>query len=149
LQDESVPKFLIDECLSPDPAVLARKRGFSESSHVIWLRKAGWKDLELKRFILEQDWTFITRNSVDFRGPADQPGSRGQYADVPLHAGLVCINGPDTMSAENEVELFGIVLDELGPNQIVNLAVEITLAEAEGGYELVRYDLPEPDGEGT
>jgi hypothetical protein len=29
-----VPKFLIDECLSPDLAALARERGFSESSHV-------------------------------------------------------------------------------------------------------------------
>jgi hypothetical protein len=144
-----VPKFLIDECLSPDLATLARERGFGESSHVTWLGKAGWKDWELKRFILEQDWTFVTRNSVDFRGPANQPGSKGQYADVPLHAGLVCINGPDSMSAENEVELFRVVLDELGANQMVNQAIEITLAEAEADYELVRYDIPEPDGEGT
>lgn len=149
LQGDVVPKFLIDECLSPDLAMLARERGFAESSHVTWLGKAGWKDWELKRFILEQDWTFVTRNSVDFRGPANQPGSKGQYADVPLHAGLVCINGPDSMSAENEVELFSIVLDELGPNQMVNQAIEITLAEAEAGYELVRYDIPEADGEGT
>ena len=89
-----VPKFLIDECLSPDLAALARDRGFPESSHVTWLGKAGWQDWELKRFILEQDWTFVTRNSGDFRGPATQPGSKGQYADVPLHAGLICINGP-------------------------------------------------------
>ena len=34
----------------------------------------------------------MTRNSVDFRGPAEQPGSKGQYADVSIHAGLVCIN---------------------------------------------------------
>jgi hypothetical protein len=149
LQGEVVPKFLIDECLSPDLALLARVRGFSESSHVTWLGKAGWKDWELKRFILEQDWTFVTRNSVDFRGPTNRPGSKGQYADVPLHAGLVCINGPDSMSAENEVELFGVVLDELGRNQMVNQAIEITLAEAEGGYELVRYDIPQPDDERT
>jgi hypothetical protein len=32
-----VPKFLIDECLSPDLAALARDRGFAESSHVTWL----------------------------------------------------------------------------------------------------------------
>jgi hypothetical protein len=133
----------------PDLAALARDRGFAESSRVTWLGKAGWKDWELKRFILEQDWTFVTRNSGDFRGPANQPGSKGQYADVPLHAGLICVNGPDSMSAENEGELFGIVLDELGPNQMVNQAIESTLAEAEGGYELVRYDLPEPDGEVT
>jgi hypothetical protein len=138
-----VPKFLIDECLSPDLAALARERGFFESSHVTWLGKAGWKDWELKQFILEQDWTFVTRNSTDFRGPSDQPGSKGQYADVPLHAGLVCINGPDSMSAEDETELFGIVLDELGPDEMVNLAIEITLSDADGGFELVRYALPQ------
>ena len=137
-----VPKFLIDECLSPDLAALARERGFFESSHVTWLGKAGWKDWELKQFILEQDWTFVTRNSTDFRGPSDQPGSKGQYADVPIHAGLVCINGPDSMSAEDETELFGIVLDELGPNEMVNQAIEITLSEADTGFDLVGYALP-------
>jgi hypothetical protein len=137
-----VPKFLIDECLSPDLAALARERGFFESSHVTWLGKAGWKDWELKQFILEQDWTFVTRNSTDFRGPSDQPGSKGQYADVPIHAGLVCINGPDSMSAEDETELFGIVLDELGPNEMVNQAIEITLSDADTGFELVLYALP-------
>ena len=137
-----VLKFLIDECLSPDLAALARERGFFESSHVTWLGKAGWKDWELKQFILEQDWTFVTRNSTDFRGHTDQPGSKGQYADVPIHAGLICINGPDSMSAEDETELFGIVLDELGQNEMVNQAIEITLSDADGGIELVRYALP-------
>jgi Domain of unknown function (DUF5615) len=60
-------KFLIDECLSPELAQLARDRGYHESFHVSWLGKAGWKDWELKELILEQDWTFVTRNSVDFR----------------------------------------------------------------------------------
>ena len=96
----------------------------------------------MKQFILEQDWTFITRNSTDFRGPSDQPGSKGQYADVPIHAGLVCINGPDSMSAEDEPELFGIVLDELGQDEMINLAIEITLSDAVTGFELVRYALP-------
>jgi hypothetical protein len=87
--------------------------------------------LGTEAFILEQDWSFVTRNSVDFRGPTNQPSSKGQDADIPLHAGLICIYGPDSMSAEYEVELFGIVLNELGPNQMVNQAIEITLAEAE------------------
>jgi hypothetical protein len=65
-------KFLINinECLSLDLVEVARERGFVESSHVVWIGKAGWKDWELKPFILEGDWTFVTRNSVDFRGPA-------------------------------------------------------------------------------
>ena len=70
-------KFLIDECLSLDLVAVARGRGFVESSHVVWMGKAGWKDWELKPFILEGDWTLVTRNSVDFRGHAENPGPLG------------------------------------------------------------------------
>ena len=143
LQAELVPKFLIDECLSPDLAALARERGFPESSHVTWLGKGGWRDWELKRFILEHDWTFVTRNSVDFRGSAQEPGSKGQYASVPIHAGLVCINGPDRLSADDEVQLFDIVLTEVGTDDLVNQAMEITLRDS-GDYEMTRYELPSP-----
>lgn len=106
--------------------------------------KAGWKDWQLKEFILDQDWTFVTRNSADFRGPATQPGSAGQYANVAIHAGLVCINGPDRLSAEDEVELFDIVLSELGADELINQAIEITLRER-ADFELIRYGLPSPD----
>jgi len=144
-------KFLIDECLSPELAQLARDRGYHESFHVSWLGKAGWKDWELKDLILEQDWTFVTRNSVDFRGPAEQPGSKGQYADVPIHAGLVCINGPARMSGKIQVELFAAVLDTIQdkiqgtiPPQedLVNEVIEVQLAEEGGEFEIVRYSLP-------
>jgi predicted nuclease of predicted toxin-antitoxin system len=37
-------KLLIDECLSPELAKLAQALGHGESSHVVWLNKAGWKD---------------------------------------------------------------------------------------------------------
>ena len=141
-----VLKFLIDECLSPDLAALARERGFPESSHVTWLGKGGWKDWELQRFILEHDWTFVTRNSVDFRGSAQEPGSKGQYANMPIHAGLVCINGPDQLSAHDEVQLFDIILTEIGADDLVNQAMEITMHDS-GAYELTRYELPSPSAD--
>jgi hypothetical protein len=97
---KSLLNFLIDECLSLDLVKVARDRGFPESSHVVWMGKAGWKDWELKGFILEHDWTFFTRNSVDFRGRPDEPGTKGQSALVARHAGPICINGPDGMIAE-------------------------------------------------
>jgi predicted nuclease of predicted toxin-antitoxin system len=53
-------KVLIDECLSPELALMARERGHHEASHVVWIGKAGWKDWELKRVILEQDWVLVT-----------------------------------------------------------------------------------------
>lgn len=95
-----MPKFLVDECLSLDLVEVARSRGFPESSHVVGIGKSGWKDWELKPFILHGDWTSVTRNSVDFRGPAAKPGASGQYADVQLHAGLICIGGPEEMTAD-------------------------------------------------
>ena len=72
-----VPKFLIEECLTPDLAILARERGFVESSHVTWLGKAEWKDWELKQFILDCDWIFVTRNSEVFEGLSASPVLRG------------------------------------------------------------------------
>jgi len=71
-------KLLIDECLSPELAKLAQSRGHGESSHIVWLKKGGWKDWSLASFIIDEDWTFVTRNSIDFRGPASRPGSKGQ-----------------------------------------------------------------------
>ena len=84
-------KFLIDECLSPDLATLARQRGFAESSHVTWLGKAGWKDWELKHFILDEDWTFVTRNSSDVKGgvKVDQcGGAKGSHLGPEKDVGL-------------------------------------------------------------
>ena len=65
-------KILIDENLSPSLAADAQLRGFV-CSHVNHLGKAGTKDLELKRVILEGDWNFVTNNRIDFRGPAAKP----------------------------------------------------------------------------
>ncbi|WP_234705282.1 hypothetical protein [Sinorhizobium meliloti] len=42
----------------------------------------GLQDWELKPIILEGDWTFVTKNSVDFRGPKDKPGTKGQYPEA-------------------------------------------------------------------
>ena len=70
-------KFLIDECLSPELTKRAHDRGYGESSHVVWLGRGGLKDWELKPLIIEGDWTFVTKNSVDFRGPVLRRGTRG------------------------------------------------------------------------
>ena len=137
-------KFLIDECLSQDLVGVARDRGFMQSSHVAWLGKAGWKDWELKPFILDGDWTFVTRDSVDFRGPVKHPGTRGQYADVAIHAGLVCINGPVGMNLELQCELFSTALDEIrNVDQLVNEVLEVDLETSEAEITIRRYTLPE------
>lgn len=134
-------KLLIDECLSPELAKLAQSRGHGESSHVVWLKKGGWKDWSLSSFIVDGDWTFVTRNSVDFRGPASKPGSRGQYADVAIHAGLICLDGPEGMDLDLQLDLFELALDEIGGGDLVNQVLEITLLE-DNDIRILRYALP-------
>jgi hypothetical protein len=136
-------RFLIDECLSQKLAKTALARGF-EASHVVWLKKSGWKDWSLKAVILDGDWTFVTKNSVDFRGPAQTPGSKGQYADVEIHAGLICLNGPVGMDLELQFELFECALDELADGAgLVNQVLEITATE-DDEIAILRYGLPPP-----
>lgn len=137
-------KFLVDECLSPELTKLAHAQGHGESSHVVWLGLAGRKDWELKPLILAGDWTFVTKNSVDFRGPSDKPASKGQYADVALHAGLVCLNGPPGMDLDMQVELFEQALSELEADaDLVNQVLEITCEE--DVLHIRRYRLPDTD----
>ena len=137
-------KFLIDECLSPELTKRAHERGYGQSSHVVWLGRSGLKDWELKPLILEGDWTFVTKNSIDFRGPVRAPGSRGQYADVAIHAGLVCLNGPPGMDLDMQIELFDQAMDELDADcDLVNQVLEITLEN--DCLHVRRYRLPAAD----
>lgn len=103
--------------------------------------RAGLKDWELKPLILQGDWTFVTKNSVDFRGPAEKPGARGQYANVAIHAGLICFNGPPGMDLDMQLELFEQALDELGSDaDLVNQVLEITMDDSV--IDIRRYRLP-------
>jgi Domain of unknown function (DUF5615) len=86
-------KFLIDECLSPELTKLAHAKGHGESFHVVWLGRAGLKDWELKPIILDGDWTFVTKNSVDFRGPEAQPGRRANTPTSPSTPDLSASTG--------------------------------------------------------
>jgi predicted nuclease of predicted toxin-antitoxin system len=134
-------KFLVDECLSPESTKLAYTWGYDQSSHVVWLGRAGLKDWELKPIILQDDWTFVTKNSVDFRGSAEKPGSKGQYADVAIHAGLICLNGPPGMDIDMQLERFEQELDEReNIADLVNQFLEISLEE--DAIDIRRYQLP-------
>lgn len=131
-------KFLIDECLSPELAKMAIEKGYGETSHVVWMKLGGLKDWELRPIILDGDWTFVTKNSVDFRGPKDKPGTKGQYADVAIHAGLICLNGPPGMDLDMQNELFEQALTELDNDQdLVNRVLEISI-EGEEGLRVLR-----------
>jgi hypothetical protein len=136
-------KFLIDECLSPKLAHLARERGYLESSHVVWEGRGGHQDWNLMPFILDGDWTFVTRNSYDFRGAPGAPGQPGHYQNVEIHAGLICLDAGD-MDRDLQLELFGAVLDDLAFDpDLVNVCLEAGFSETDPGeIEIVRYVLP-------
>lgn len=134
-------KLLVDECLSPELAKLAQSLGHGESSHVVWLNKAGWKDWQLKSVILDGDWTFVTKNSVDFRGPDSKRGSNGQYAGIEIHAGLICLDAAVTMDLDVQLRLFEEALRELGDGDLVNQVLEVYL-NREGSVHVLRYKLP-------
>jgi hypothetical protein len=106
-------------------------------------RQVGWKDWELKRFLLEEDWVLVTRNSEDFRGPRETRGSEGQYSNVSIHAGLICLNASVGMDLALQRELFSEVLDELGTDaDLTNQILEVTLEHDEAGIQIERYKYP-------
>ena len=87
-------KLLIDECLSVALVEMATAAGNPESAHVTRRGMTGWKDHQLMKAIIEDDWMLVTRNSNDFR---PKPGHSSQapcYLGQPLHAGLICLNLP-------------------------------------------------------
>lgn len=138
-------KLLIDECLSEELTKLAQNRGHPDASHVRWIGKGGAKDWELTPVIVEGDWTLVTKNSGDFRGPADAPGTGGEYAGLDLHAGLICLNGPVGMDLDMQLELFEVALDDLDAQpDLVNQVLEISLENSiDEDIRVVRYALPD------
>jgi hypothetical protein len=137
-------KLLIDECLSPELAHMARERGHGESSHVVWIGRQGIKDWDLLKIVLAGDWTLVTRDAYDFRGPKAAPGSGGQFQHAELHAGLICLNGPEGMDLEIQRDLFEAVLDEIDRDgDLVNMVLEVTLETIESDEIIIdRYALP-------
>jgi predicted nuclease of predicted toxin-antitoxin system len=141
-------KILIDENLSPSLVADAQEKGFF-CTHVNHLGKTGTKDWELKRIILNGDWTFVTNNSIDFRGPADNPGSTGEYADVRLHAGLVSIDARFGLNLNLQRQVFRLILDELAKNgDLTNQLLQVDVKK-DGQVELARIALPPDESAGS
>lgn len=86
----------------------------------------------------------MTRNSEDFRGPSETPGSKGQYYLVSIHAGLVCLNAPGGLDLALQKELFAEVLDELDSDgDLTDQILEVTLEDDEAGVQIARYSYPD------
>ncbi len=126
-------KFLIDECLSPELARIARERGFGESTHVTWLGLRSRKDWAIVRRAVDNGYVLVTNNTTDFTPLLSRES---------VHAGLVCLNvAPGLMSLDVQKRLFTLALDRLGDAEPINELLEVTLLE-DRLVRIERYDVP-------
>ena len=91
------PRFLIDECLSPELALWLAERGFDATSVRDRGRLAS-TDADVLRYCISEDRVLVTQNAEDFRklvGAED------------LHPGLIILsaNGKERSLAELETAL--------------------------------------------
>lgn len=134
--------LFIDECLSDELTRMALDRGYWGSTSVRRRGLSGTPDWRLLPILLAEDLTLVTKNSIDFRGPAGALGSKGLYAGLDLHAGLICLNGPVGMDLDLQKELFAVALDRLDAlgGDLTNRVLEVSLED--DAIRLRLYDLP-------
>jgi len=138
-------KFLIDECLSKRLAAMARAAGYPMSAHLAERGMLGMPDWRLLDRIIEEDWTFVTRNSDDFRPGRGSSSKAPVYLGVALHGGLICLNLPDGTTANDQENWFAALLYHLGPEaDLTNRLIDIYLDD-EGALELIEQDFPPLD----
>ena len=81
-------------------------------------------------------------NARDFRGPDAARGSSGEYAEVALHAGLICLRcATPGFSKAQQLEFFAAALDlvEQQGGDATNLLIEVTWSEAGITYEVIEF----------
>jgi predicted nuclease of predicted toxin-antitoxin system len=112
-----VIKLLIDECLSPDLADIARGR-WIEASHVTRIGKTSYPDWRIAELALSTDCGLVTNNARDFRR---------FYKRLELHPGLLILVPQGRY--QQQIALFRKLLDYLESNpDIVNQLVEVDAA---------------------
>ena len=126
-------KFLIDECISPALAFMARDRGYHESTHVNWLGLMSKSDWHIIRRAVNDGYVVVTNNAKDFKELVNREE---------LHAGLVCLNFPSGLvDMDIQKYLFSHALEHLDDSEPLNEVLEMTLQPG-GDVEVTRYDLP-------
>ena len=100
------------------------------------------KDHQLIERVVAEDFTLVTRNSIDFRGNGpDDLG--GEHARQPIHAGLVCLNSEAPLTKALQVALFEYTLDLIASHgaDLVNQALDVFLMPDES-VRWHRYAIP-------
>jgi predicted nuclease of predicted toxin-antitoxin system len=121
-------RFLIDECLHESLVGVAHGAGF-EASHVNHLGLSGEPDWALAERIVDDEFTFVTNNRVDFVR---------LFGGMELHAGLIVIVPSVIPSLQRA--LFAAAIQYLAGKDMVNSVVEVSI---EGKtVSCVEYQLP-------
>ena len=112
-------KFLIDECLSPTLAMIARASGFPESTHVTWLGLRSRNDWSLVCRAIEDGYVLVTNDSADFTALMEREHN---------HPGLVCLNvAHGLMSLAVQQALFERMLKHVADDNLEGQVVEVSL----------------------
>lgn len=129
-------KFLIDECLSPSLATIARERGYPESTHVTWLGLRARQDWALVRRAVADKYVLVTNDRADFT-PLMEREQR--------HPGLVCITvAHGLMSLQVQQTLFSHVLTRLAGKDMTDRVLEIAL-DSNGAAQVALYPQDNAD----
>ena len=122
-------KLLIDECLSPSLAAIARERGYPQSTHVTWLGLRARQDWALIRRAVADEYVLVTNDRADFASLMEREHR---------HPGLVCITvAHGLMSLDVQTRLFAHALTLLAEQDIQGRVLEIALR----ADRTVRVDL--------
>ena len=119
-------KFLIDECLSPELAQIAKNEFGLYAVHVPWLGTpphghGSWKDPDIVEKISATDFVLVTNNRRDFVGKYYRDGG------LNVHNGLVIILQKSDL--EGEARLFRLVMKFImSMESTVNKLIEIDAA---------------------
>ena len=128
-------KFLIDECLSPTLATMARERGFPQSTHVTWLGLRSRQDWALVRRAIDNRYILVTHDSTDFTALMERQ---------PRHPGLVCMNvAHGLMSLDVQKRLFDYAIAHVADGELTGQVVEVTLT-ADSTIRLATYPSVSP-----
>jgi predicted nuclease of predicted toxin-antitoxin system len=112
-------KFLIDECLSPRLATVARERGYPQSTHVTWLGLRAQQDWALVRRAVADGYVLVTNDKADFTALMEREHG---------HPGLVCITIAHGLNRlDVQTRLFQHALTRLADEDIDGRVLEIAL----------------------
>ena len=113
-------KFLIDECLSPTLATIARERGFPESTHVTWIGLRSRQDWAVVRRAVADGYVVVTQDTADFTPLMEREAT---------HPGLICMTvAHGLMSLDVQQALFAHALARIADADLTGDVVEIALA---------------------